>query len=117
MSMITAMEEIMTAEQTTTGTSLASLAEQGAATGNWWTEEAQQQHNDLELSTHVLRALDNAGITTVEQLKAAGSLRLSKLDGIGKGGMQEIINLLRALDRQNGGASDNSQGQARVRGA
>ena len=104
----------MTTEQTT-NTKLADLAERGAANGDWWSEAAQNQRNDLELSTHVLRSLENAGITTVEQLKAAGPLRLSKLDGIGKGGMQEIVDMLRALDRMNGGVSGHSEGQATLR--
>ena len=37
---------------------------------------------------------------TVEQLKAAGPARLRKLEGLGRPGFNQIIELLRALDRQ-----------------
>lgn len=91
-------------EQTTHPTTLATLGEQAAANSCWWQDE--DHRSDLELSTRVLTALENAGITTVEQLKAAGPHKLRKLDGIGKNAFEEIIELLRALDRQaNGGES------------
>jgi DNA-directed RNA polymerase alpha subunit len=95
MTFITEMEEIMS-EQTTAATSLASLAERAAADSDWW--KAPDQRNALELPTRVLHVLDNAGIHTVEQLKAAGPNRLRKLEGIGKLGFQQIVDLLRALD-------------------
>jgi hypothetical protein len=53
----------------------------------------------------VLACLANAGITTVEQLKAAGPHRLRLIEGIGKLGFDQIIDMLRALDRANGGDS------------
>jgi DNA-directed RNA polymerase alpha subunit len=90
-------------EHTTTTTNLATLAEQNV-NGDWWKEGALEQPNKLMLPTRVLHILDNAGITTVEQLKAAGPVALSKLEGLGKGGFQQIVELLRALDhRSNGG--------------
>lgn len=88
-------------EQTTTN--LATLAERAHASGDWWKEGKLGEHNDLELPTRVLHILDNAGITTVEQLKAAGPVALVKLEGLGKLGFQQILNLLRALDRQSNG--------------
>jgi DNA-directed RNA polymerase alpha subunit len=88
-------------------TQLSALAENAAASGEWWKEDALDHRNEMELPTRVLAALENAGITTVEQLKAAGPLRLRELAGIGKQGFDQIIALLRALDRQaNGGGSD-----------
>jgi DNA-directed RNA polymerase alpha subunit len=90
-------------EQITNATRLSSLAEHAAASGAWW--QQSDQRNEMELPTRVLHILDNAGITTVEQLKAAGPYRLRELEGIGKLGYQQIIDLLRALDRQNGGDS------------
>jgi DNA-directed RNA polymerase alpha subunit len=92
-------------EQNTT-TPLSALAERAATASAWWKAEALEQRNELELPTRVLHVLDNAGIHTVEQLKAAGPHRLRKLEGIGKLGFEQIIALLRALDRQaNGGDS------------
>ncbi|QIG93848.1 MULTISPECIES: DNA-directed RNA polymerase subunit alpha C-terminal domain-containing protein [unclassified Bradyrhizobium] len=99
---ITEMEETMS-EQSTTATPLSALAERATASGAWWKEEALEQRNELELPTRVLHVLDNAGITTIEQLKAVGPHRLRKLDGIGKLGFEQIITLLRALDRQSNG--------------
>jgi len=69
MTFITEMEEIMS-EQTTAATTLASLAERAAADSDWWKQP--DQRNALELPTRVLHVLDDAGIRTVEQLKAAG---------------------------------------------
>jgi DNA-directed RNA polymerase alpha subunit len=100
MTFITEMEEIMSG-QTTEATSLSSLAERAAADSAWW--KAPDERNALELPTRVLHVLDNAGITTIEQLKAAGPNRLRKLEGIGKLGFQQIVDLLRALDAENGG--------------
>jgi DNA-directed RNA polymerase alpha subunit len=96
----------MNDQTTTTPTPLSALAERAAANGAWWNEDALDQHNDLELPTRVLVALENAGITTVEELKAAGPHRLRKLEGVGKQGFDQIIALLRALDRQNGGVAN-----------
>ena len=88
------------------GMSLASIAERAEASGAWWQEETIEQSSDLVLPTRVLVALGNAGINTVEQLKAAGPTRLRKIEGIGNQAFDQIIALLRALDRQaNGGDS------------
>jgi DNA-directed RNA polymerase alpha subunit len=90
----------------TAATPLSALAERAAASSSWWKAEALEQRSELELPTRVLHVLDNAGITTVEELKAAGPRRLRMLDGIGKLAFDQIINLLRALDRRaNGGES------------
>ena len=98
-------------------TSLAALAIDAAATGEWWKEGALEHRPELALPTRVLAILDNAGITTVEQLKAAGPTRLRELEGIGKLGFDQIVELLRALDRQpNGGSNGMHQpGQAGLR--
>jgi DNA-directed RNA polymerase alpha subunit len=88
--------------QTTTTTNLANLAEKHV-NGDWWKEGALEKPNALELPTRVMHILDNAGITTVEQLKAAGPVALGKLEGLGKQGLQQIIDLLRELDRQSNG--------------
>jgi DNA-directed RNA polymerase alpha subunit len=103
------------AEPTTT-TTLASLAEQASATGEWWKETALDAPNELVLPTRVLKALDNAGINTVEALKAAGPAKLREIPHLGKQGFELIIAMLRALDRQNGGEKhDHQSGQARLR--
>jgi DNA-directed RNA polymerase alpha subunit len=82
------------------------LAEQAIASDAWWKEDALDQRNELALPKRVLVILDKAGIRTVEELKAAGPSRLRKLEGIGKLAFEQIIELLRALDRQaNGGES------------
>jgi hypothetical protein len=86
-------------------TQLSALAERASASGNWWQEDTLDRSSDLVLPTRVIRVLENAGITTVEQLKAAGPHRLRELAGIGKLGFEQIIGLLRALDRANGGDS------------
>jgi DNA-directed RNA polymerase alpha subunit len=87
-------------------TKLSTLAEQAISSGAWWKEDALDQRSELALPTRVLVILDNAGIRTVEELKAAGPSRLRKLEGIGKLAFEQIIELLRALDRQaNGGES------------
>ncbi|RXG91545.1 DNA-directed RNA polymerase subunit alpha C-terminal domain-containing protein [Bradyrhizobium zhanjiangense] len=94
----------MTDQTEQTGTSLAALAENAAASGAWWTQDALETRSPLELPTRVLNILDNAGIRTVDQLKAQGPQKLRKLEGIGKQGFEQIVALLRALDRQaNGG--------------
>jgi hypothetical protein len=91
---------------TTAATPLSALAERATASGAWWQEDTLDQRSQLALPPRVLAALDNAGIRTVEELKAAGPHRLRKLDGIGKLAFDQIIELLRALDRQaNGGES------------
>ena len=95
----------MTEQNTTTATPLSALAERAAASSSWWKADALEQRSELELPTRVLHVLKNAGITTVEELKAAGPHRLRVLDGIGKLGFQQIIALLQALDRANGGDS------------
>lgn len=98
------------------GTTLAALAERAVASGDWWKEGALEKPNVLELPTRVMVALENAGITTVEQLKAAGPNKLRELDGVGKGGFEQIVALLRELDRQNGGGShDHQPGQTTLR--
>jgi DNA-directed RNA polymerase alpha subunit len=88
-------------------TPLAALAESASASRAWWKTDALDQRNELELPTRVLRVLDDAGIRTVEQLKAAGPHRLRQFEGIGKLAFNQIVDLLRALDRQatNGGES------------
>jgi hypothetical protein len=98
---ITEMEEIMSEQNTTSHTSLAELAMRAAASGPWWREG--KRHSDLELPSRVLTVLDNAGICTVEELKAAGPYRLANIEGLGKHGMDQIIALLRALDPTDGG--------------
>lgn len=90
--------------QINSDTTLVGIAEQAVASGEWWKESAPSEP-DLVLPTRVLAALENAGITTVEQLKAAGPDRLRKLGGIGKGGFDQIVALLRALDRRGNGAA------------
>ena len=101
-----------------TQTSLSTLALDAAATGEWWKEGALEQRPELALPTRVLVILDNAGITTVEQLKAAGPAKLRELPHLGKQAFDQIIALLRAFDRQNGGGSNgHEQGQTGVRGA
>jgi DNA-directed RNA polymerase alpha subunit len=104
---ITEMEEIMSEQNTTTATPLSALAERANASGAWWKADALDQRSELELPTRVLVLLENAGITTVEQLKAAGPNRLRQLEGIGNLAFNQIIDLLRALDREsaNGGGS------------
>jgi hypothetical protein len=81
------------------GTKLSDLAVRAVASGAWWNVDTPQP-NALALPTRVLVALDNAGITTVEQLKDAGPHKLRQLTGLGKNGFEKIIGLLRALDRQ-----------------
>lgn len=96
----------MSDQNTTTATPLSALAERAAASGSWWQETSLDQRSELALPTRVLVALDNAGIRTVEELKAAGPNRLRQLEGVGKLGFQQIVDLLRALDREaNGGGS------------
>lgn len=95
-----------TTQTTTTGTSLAALATDAAASGNWWEEGALEHRPELALPTRVLALLDNAGITTVEQLKAAGPARLRELPHLGKQAFEQIIELLRAFDRQQNGGSN-----------
>jgi hypothetical protein len=86
-------------------THLSALAEQAIASDAWWKADAEPR-NELALPSRVLAILDKAGIRTVEELKAAGPRRLRMLDGIGKLAFDQIINLLRALDRRaNGGES------------
>ena len=92
-------------EQTREATTLSSLAERANSSGDWWKEGALDQRNALELPTRVLHILDNAGINTVEQLKAAGPDKLRKLEGLGKLGFSQIVELLRELDRQSNGGS------------
>lgn len=107
----------MADQDTTAATPLSLIAERAAASADWWKENALGSRNELELPTRVLVALSNAGIHTVEQLKAAGPNRLRELPHIGKLGFQQIVELLRALDRQgNGGAAhDQQSGQITLR--
>jgi DNA-directed RNA polymerase alpha subunit len=105
MSWITEMEEVMSEQNITAATPLSVLAEQAAASSAWWKPEALENRSEFELPTRILRILDNAGIETVEQLKAAGPHRLRELEGLGKLGFNQIVDLLQALDRQNGGES------------
>ena len=98
----------------TAHTPLSALAEQ--PNGEWWKLEELGKRGDLELPTRVLVALENAGIKTVADLRAAGPHRLHQIDHIGKLGFQQIVNLLQALDRQNGGGShDHEPGKATLR--
>jgi DNA-directed RNA polymerase alpha subunit len=91
-------------EQIGDATKLSTLAESAHASVPWWKSDVLGQRSALELPTRVLHILDNAGIHTIEQLKAAGPHKLRKLEGIGKLGFDQIIGLLQALDRQaNGG--------------
>lgn len=97
-------------EQTITNdTSLSALAERAAATGNWWEEDALDHRNALALPTRVLVVLENAGITTVEELKAAGPTKLRELEGIGKLAFNQIVILLRALGNHSNGKSDSRE--------
>ena len=107
----------MTTQTTTTGTKLADLAADAQATGEWWQEGALEHRPELALPTRVLVILDNAGITTVEQLKAAGPARLRELPNLGKQAFEQIIDMLRAFDRHaNGGDSNGHQsGQTGLR--
>src|ERR1700750_3254839 len=99
-------EQTNTQSLSASGLSLASIGERAEATGAWWNEEAIEHRSELVLPTRVLVALGNVGINTVEQLKAAGPSRLRKIEGIGNQAFDQIIALLRALDRQaNGGES------------
>lgn len=102
---ITAMEETMSDQisNSTTLSKLSDIADQAKASGAWWKSGALDERSELALPPRVLKVLEAAGITTVEQLKAAGPARLLKLDGLGKLAFNQIIDLLRALDRQNGG--------------
>jgi hypothetical protein len=84
-------------------TPLSDLVHHDAAIANWWDEP--DKRSELELPGRVIASLGAAGIHTVEQLKAAGPHRLRMLEGIGKLGFSQIVNLLRCLDRQNGGGS------------
>jgi DNA-directed RNA polymerase alpha subunit len=105
--LITEMEEIMSEQNTpTAATPLSALAERANSSGAWWKADALDQRSELELPTRVLVVLENAGITTVEQLKAAGPNRLRQLEGIGKLAFNQIIDLLRALDRQPDGGEN-----------
>jgi hypothetical protein len=88
-------------------TPLSDLAHHDSAIANWWDEP--DKRSELELPNRVIVALGNAGIHTVEQLKAAGPHRLRTLDGLGKLGFSQIVALLRALDRQNGGGSNGDE--------
>jgi len=91
-------------EQITNATKLADVAERAACAAEWWKESALEQPNDLVLPTRLMVVLDNAGITTVEQLKAAGPTKLQNLPHIGKQGFQQIVAMLRAFDRQCNGS-------------
>jgi DNA-directed RNA polymerase alpha subunit len=104
---ITGMEETMSDQisNETSLTKLSEIAEQANASGAWWKSGALDERSELELPARVLKVLESAGISTVEQLKAAGPQRLRKLEGIGKLGFTQIIELLRALDRQANGGS------------
>jgi DNA-directed RNA polymerase alpha subunit len=90
-------------EQITNTTTLGSLAEKANASGDWWKEGALERRNVLELPTRTLVALGNAGIHTVEQLRTAGPTRLHNIDGLGKLAFQQIVDLLRELDRRSNG--------------
>ena len=99
-------------EQIAPDTQLSKLAQSFVASGEWWKEDALDKPNALELPTRVLVALENAGITTVADLKKAGPHKLRELEGLGRHGFEHIVNLLRALDRQNGGdGHDHQHGQ------
>jgi DNA-directed RNA polymerase alpha subunit len=104
-------------EQITNNTTLASLAKHANANGEWWKEGALDQRNALELPTRVLVALENAGITTVEELRKAGPNVLREIPHLGKQAFDQIIELLRALDRETngGGSRDHQSGQTTLR--
>lgn len=101
---ITEMEETMT-EQTSL-TKLSEVAAEAHANGAWWKSGALDERSALVLPKRVLTVLKDAGIDTVEQLKAAGPMRLRKLEGLGKLGFNQIIDLLRALDERQNGSGD-----------
>ena len=71
----------MTEQTITSATRLTALAETATASGAWWKPEALENRSELVLPTRVLRILENAGITTVEQLKAAGLSRCASWRG------------------------------------
>ena len=103
-------------DQTTTGTTLASVVEKALATGAWWEENKLDQPSELVLPTRILVTLGNAGINTVEELKAAGPQKLREIPHLGKGAFEQIVAFLRALDRQKGGGSNGHQpGQTTLR--
>jgi len=105
------------ATTTTKGTKLTDIAERATASSDWWKEGALEKPSEFELSTRVLAALDSAGIRTIEELKQAGPRKLRELEGIGKGGFEQIVTLLRALDRQSNGGEphDQQHGQTTLR--
>ena len=102
---ITEMEETISDQisNSTNLTKLSEIAEQANASGAWWKSGALDERSELALPTRVLKVLENAGIMTVEQLKAAGPSRLRKLEGLGKLGFNQIIELLVRSIAQNGG--------------
>ena len=96
-------------------TPLGKLAESNPDNTEWWKADAPKR-SAFELPTRVLKALEDEGILTVAQLKAAGPHKLRKIDHIGKLGFDQIVTLLRALDRKNGGGSNgHQQGQTTLR--
>ena len=97
----------------TPDTPLKALAEQANPPENWWNEDTPKR-SELELPGHILQALGEAGIHTVAQLRATGPTRLRKLPHIGKLAYQQIIDLLRALDRQNGGGGNGGHQQGKT---
>lgn len=105
-------------DQTTTTTesmTLAKLAESSVASTEWWKPDAPET-SEFELPTRVLKALEDDGIQTVAQLRAAGPHRLRLLPNVGKQGFDQIVALLRALDRQNGGGTNGHEhGQTSLR--
>jgi hypothetical protein len=108
----------MTDQTTTTtdNTPLGKLAETNVASTEWWKPDAPER-SEFELPTRVLKALEDVGILTVAQLKAAGPHKLRELPHVGKLGFDQILALLRALDRKNGGDSNgrDQQGQTFLR--
>jgi hypothetical protein len=93
---------------------LAALAERASASGDWWKENATPETPDLVLPTRVIVALENAGIETVEQLKTAGPQKIRGLDKIGPQAFEQIVALLRALDRESNGGGGAQQQKREV---
>jgi hypothetical protein len=65
----------------------------------WWKEPPEAIGN---LSPHIVDKLVAGGITTIEQVREAGPIRLLEVDGIGRVALEEIRAWLRSLD--DGGA-------------
>lgn len=92
----------MTTTNSVTGTMrLDDLAATAAAEGDWWNQDNPPE-SDLALPPRVIDALSRNGIETVEQLKAAGPVKLREMEHIGKQAFDQIVAMLRAFEKKNG---------------